>query len=210
MTHPARRVVPNGPVGRKLQHFKCISKVACAWLCACACVPNGWCAAPLGTTSAAFELGQQPRVAVSISSFTGGSSAPARTAVAPRAPELQRPNGRQCKDGPPGSLGLGVVAGARRNGPVRPHAQRHTAGRRQHMCSALLFQQQVGGWRSRVILASQAEDPAGPAGPGELMLVLYGGPRWSFWRPPLLSEPGVLFVPRSMRSSGLLFLILRH
>ena len=25
-------------------------------------------------------------------------------------------------------------------------------------------------------------------GPGELVLVLYGGPRWGFWRPPLLSE----------------------
>jgi hypothetical protein len=36
-------------------------------------------------------------------------------------------------------------------------------------------------------------------GPGELILVLYGGPRWSFWRPPLLSKPGVSFVPRSMR-----------
>jgi hypothetical protein len=66
---------------------------------------------------------------VSISSFTGGSSAPARAAVTPRAPELQRPaNGRQCKDRP-GSLGLGVVAGARRNGPARSHAQR-TAERR--------------------------------------------------------------------------------
>ena len=31
-------------------------------------------------------------------------------------------------------------------------------------------------------------------GPGGLILVLYGGPRWSFWRPPLLSEPGVSFV----------------
>ena len=47
-------------------------------------------------------------------------------------------------------------------------------------------------------------------GPGELILVLYGGPRWSFWRPPLLSEPGVSFVPRSMRFSGLFFLMLRH
>jgi hypothetical protein len=47
-------------------------------------------------------------------------------------------------------------------------------------------------------------------GPGELILVLYGGPRWSFWRPPLLSGPGVSFVPRSMRFSGLLFLMLRH
>jgi hypothetical protein len=37
-----------------------------------------------------------------------------------------------------------------------------------------------------------------------------GGPRWSFWRPPLLSEPGVSFVHRSMRSSGLLFLMLRQ
>jgi hypothetical protein len=25
MAHPARRVMPNGPVGRKLQHFKCTS-----------------------------------------------------------------------------------------------------------------------------------------------------------------------------------------
>jgi hypothetical protein len=47
-------------------------------------------------------------------------------------------------------------------------------------------------------------------GPGELILVLYGGPRWSFWRPPLLSEPGVSFVPRSIRFLGLLFLTLRH
>jgi hypothetical protein len=59
-----------------------------------------------------------------------------------------------------------------------------------------------------VILASEAEDPG--QGPGELILVLYAGPRWSFWRPPLLSEPGVSFVLRPMRSSGLLFLILRH
>jgi hypothetical protein len=28
MTHPARRVVPNGLVGQKLQHFKCISKAS--------------------------------------------------------------------------------------------------------------------------------------------------------------------------------------
>jgi hypothetical protein len=26
MTHPARRVMPNGPVGRKLQQFKCMSR----------------------------------------------------------------------------------------------------------------------------------------------------------------------------------------
>jgi hypothetical protein len=26
MAHPARRGVPNGPAGRKLQHFKCMSK----------------------------------------------------------------------------------------------------------------------------------------------------------------------------------------
>jgi hypothetical protein len=39
---------------------------------------------------------------------------------------------------------------------------------------------------------------------------LYGGRRWSFWRPPLLSEPGVSFVHRSMRSSGLLFHMLRQ
>ena len=48
------------------------------------------------------------------------------------------------------------------------------------------------------------------SGPGELILVLYGGSRWSFWRPPLLSEPGVSFVPRSIRFLGLLFLTLRH
>jgi hypothetical protein len=41
------------------------------------------------------------------------------------------------------SAGLGVVAGARRNGPTRPRAQR-TAGRRQHMCSALLPRQRIG------------------------------------------------------------------
>jgi hypothetical protein len=35
MTHPAQRVMPNGPVGPKLQHLECISKVAC-----CACVPT--------------------------------------------------------------------------------------------------------------------------------------------------------------------------
>jgi hypothetical protein len=28
MTHPARRVMPNGPVGRKLQRFKCMSKAS--------------------------------------------------------------------------------------------------------------------------------------------------------------------------------------
>ena len=28
MTHSARRVMPNGPVGRKLQHFKCMSKAS--------------------------------------------------------------------------------------------------------------------------------------------------------------------------------------
>jgi hypothetical protein len=44
-------------------------------------------------------------------------------------------------------------------------------------------------------------------GPGELILVLYGGSRWSVWRPPLLSEPGVSFVPRSIRFLGLLFFI---
>jgi hypothetical protein len=44
----------------------------------------------------------------------------------------------------------------------------------------------------------------------ELILVLYGGSRWSLWRPPLLSEPEVSFAPRSMRFLGLLFLILRH
>jgi hypothetical protein len=79
MTHPARRVMPNGPVGRKLQHFKCISKV---------CVPAD--GAPLGIASAVFELGQQPKV-VLISAFTDGSSALACTAIVPRAPELQRP-----------------------------------------------------------------------------------------------------------------------
>jgi hypothetical protein len=31
-------------------------------------------------------------------------------------------------------------------------------------------------------------------GPGELILVLYGGPRWSFWRPPLLSGGAGSFV----------------
>jgi hypothetical protein len=45
--YPARRVMPNGPVGRKLQHFKCMSKVAC-----CACVPNGWC--PFGHNIGGF------------------------------------------------------------------------------------------------------------------------------------------------------------
>jgi hypothetical protein len=52
-------------------------------------------------------------------------------------------------------------------------------------------------------------------GPGELILVLVLymaalGARGGFWRPPLLSKPGVSFVPRSMRSSGLIFLMLRH
>ena len=28
MTHPARRVMPNGPVGRKLRRFKCMSKAS--------------------------------------------------------------------------------------------------------------------------------------------------------------------------------------
>jgi hypothetical protein len=28
MAHPARRVLPNGPVGRKLQRFKCMSKAS--------------------------------------------------------------------------------------------------------------------------------------------------------------------------------------
>jgi hypothetical protein len=28
MAHPARRVMPNGPVGRKLQRFKCMSKAS--------------------------------------------------------------------------------------------------------------------------------------------------------------------------------------
>jgi hypothetical protein len=36
MTHPARRVMPNGTVGRKLQHIKCISK-ASAFLCPYIC-----------------------------------------------------------------------------------------------------------------------------------------------------------------------------
>ena len=79
---------------------------------------------------------------VSISSFTDASSALACIAVAPRAPELWRPNGRKYKDGL-GSLGLGVVAGVRRNGPVWPHAQR-TAERRQHTCLALLPRQRIG------------------------------------------------------------------
>jgi hypothetical protein len=47
MAHPARRVMPNGPVGRKLQQFKCMSKVAC-----CAFVPNGWC--PFGGNIGGF------------------------------------------------------------------------------------------------------------------------------------------------------------
>jgi hypothetical protein len=57
-----------------------------------------------------------------------------------------------------------------------------------------------------MIFASQAEDP----GQGSsYWFCMDGGPRWSFWQPPLLSEPGVSFVRRSIiRSSGLLFLIL--
>jgi hypothetical protein len=39
---------------------------------------------------------------------------------------------------------------------------------------------------------------------------LYGGSRWSLWRPPLLSEPGVSFVPQSISFLGLLFLTPRH
>jgi hypothetical protein len=31
MAHPAQRVMPNGPVGRKLQRFKCMSKVSAAY-----------------------------------------------------------------------------------------------------------------------------------------------------------------------------------
>jgi hypothetical protein len=95
MTHPARRVVPNGPVGRKLQHFKCMGIVH-RWHAVFLCQVVG---APLGTTSAAFELGQQPKK-VSISTFTDAPSALARIAVAPRALELQRPNDRKYKDGP--------------------------------------------------------------------------------------------------------------
>jgi hypothetical protein len=32
MAHPARRVMPNGPVGRKLQRFKCMSKAKGAYI----------------------------------------------------------------------------------------------------------------------------------------------------------------------------------
>ena len=56
------------------------------------------------------------------------------------------------KDGP-GSLGLGVVAGVRRNGPVWPHAQR-TAERRQHTCSALLPRQRIGSEVVAICLCS--------------------------------------------------------
>jgi hypothetical protein len=35
MTHPARRVMPNGPVGRKLQHFKCMSRASGAYMPIC-------------------------------------------------------------------------------------------------------------------------------------------------------------------------------
>jgi hypothetical protein len=59
-----------------------------------------------------------------------------------------------------------------------------------------------------VLLASQAKDPGQGSSYWFYMAALG---RWSFWRPPLLLEPGVSFVPRSMRSSGLLlFLIPRH
>ena len=47
MAHPARRVMPNGPVGRKLQQFKCMGKVAF-----CAFVPNGW--HPFGHNTGGF------------------------------------------------------------------------------------------------------------------------------------------------------------
>jgi hypothetical protein len=32
MTHPARRVMPNGPGGRKLQRFKCMSKASAYYM----------------------------------------------------------------------------------------------------------------------------------------------------------------------------------
>jgi hypothetical protein len=79
-----------------------------------------------------------------IATKDGIDSALARIAVAPRAPEPQRPNGRKYKDADQVSLGLGVVTGARRNGgPLRPHAQR-TGVRRQHTCSAVLPRQRIG------------------------------------------------------------------
>jgi hypothetical protein len=40
------------------------------------------------------------------------------------------------------------------------------------------FQQQADGWRFRVLLIDLSNRRPGP---GELILVLYGGPRWSFW-----------------------------
>ena len=55
------------------------------------------------------------------------------------------------------SLGLGVVAGVRRNGPVWPHAQR-TAERRQHTCLALLPRQRIG---SEVVAIDQLRDHTG-------------------------------------------------
>jgi hypothetical protein len=58
-----------------------------------------------------------------------------------------------------------------------------------------------------MLLASQAEDP----GQGSsYWFCMAARSRWSFWRPPLLPEPGVSFVPRSIRFFGLLFLTLRH
>jgi hypothetical protein len=82
MAHPARRVMPNEPVGRKLQHFKCISKVAC---CACMCADR-WC--PFGHSIGGFWARTATKGGSSISPFTDGPSAPASTAVGARAPVL--------------------------------------------------------------------------------------------------------------------------
>jgi hypothetical protein len=56
-------------------------------------------------------------------------------AVAPHRPQVQ---GRTWF-----ARTFGVVAGARRNGPIRPHTER-TAERRQHRCLALLPRQRIG------------------------------------------------------------------
>jgi hypothetical protein len=58
-----------------------------------------------------------------------------------------------------------------------------------------------------MLLASQAEDPGQGSSYWFCMAALGGR---GLWRPPLLSEPGVPFVPRSIRLLGLLFLTLRH
>ena len=58
-----------------------------------------------------------------------------------------------------------------------------------------------------MLLASQAKDPVQESSYRFCMAALGGVSGDLLF---LLSEPGVSFVPRSMRFSGLLFLMLRH